>query len=320
MKDFSEKIRAKKFGKFRAYMKRTYILYLMLIPGLAVILLFKYYPMSGIQLAFKDWNPWKGIWGSGWATNEEGRIDVFFHFKELFADELFWQKFGNTLRISVLKVLFGFPVPILIALFLNEMQWKSYKNLVQTISYLPHFISWVILSGILLTMMQADSPFQNFLEGIFGRQIYFFSNNNYFIVMIVLSDIWKNCGWGTIIYLAALSGIAVELYEAAEVDGAGRWTKMRYITLPGIMPAVCIRLIFTVSGITSAGFDQIFNMYNTTVYEKGDVLETYLYRNGIVGGKYDISQAMGLFNSLIGLALTLIANKIVDKVGGEGIW
>ena len=211
-------------------------------------------------------------------------------------------------------------MPIIISVFLNEMRWKTYKNVVQTISYLPHFISWVIISGILLTMTQADSSFQLFLEKIFGKQIFFFSNNNSFLTIVVLSNIWKNCGWGTIIYLSALQGIPVENYEAAEVDGASRWQKMGYITIPGIMPAICMRLIFTVSGITSAGFDQIFNMYNTTVFEKGDVLETYLYRNGIIGGQYDISQAMGLFNSLIGLVLTFTANKVVNHLGGEGIW
>ncbi len=310
----------KKPNKIFAYFRRNYLLYLMMIPGLVIIALFRYYPMSGIQLAFKDWNPWKGIWGSPLATDIEGNLDLFKHFKTLFEMEEFWEKFGNTLRISCLKILFGFPVPIIITIFLNEINWKTYKNVVQTISYLPHFISWVIISGILLSMTQADSSFQYFLEGVFGKQIYFFSDNNSFVVILILSNIWKNCGWSTIIYLAALQGIPPEHYEAAEVDGAGRWQKMIHITLPGIMPAVCMRLIFTMSGITSAGFDQIFNMYNTTVYEKGDVLETYLYRNGIIGGKYDISQAMGLFNSLIGLALTLTANKIVDKLGGDGIW
>jgi len=309
-----------KWRKLGSYFKRNYILYLMLIPALVVIAVFKYYPMSGIQLAFKDWNPWEGIWGSDWAVNEAGKTDIFIHFKTLMSDQLFWTKFGNTIRISLLKILFGFPVPIIISVFLNEMRWKTYKNVVQTISYLPHFISWVIISGILLTMTQADSSFQLFLEKIFGKQIFFFSNNNSFLTIVVLSNIWKNCGWGTIIYLSALQGIPVENYEAAEVDGASRWQKMGYITIPGIMPAICMRLIFTVSGITSAGFDQIFNMYNTTVFEKGDVLETYLYRNGIIGGQYDISQAMGLFNSLIGLVLTFTANKVVNHLGGEGIW
>ena len=312
--------RITKWRKLGAYFKRNYILYLMTIPALIILIVFKYYPMAGIQLAFKDWNPWAGIWGSDWAVNDAGQVDIFHHFKTLMSDSIFWEKFANTLRISILKIAFGFPIPIIISLFLNEMRWRLYKNIVQTISYLPHFISWVIISGILLTMTQADSSFQLFLEKIFGKQIFFFSNTDSFLAIVVISNIWKNCGWGTIIYLAALQGIPVENYEAAEVDGAGRWQKMWYITLPGILPAICMRLIFTVSGITSAGFDQIFNMYNSTVYDKGDVLETYLYRNGIIGGKYDISQAMGLFNSLIGLTLTITANKIVNKMGGEGIW
>ena len=314
-----EKRRLKR-RKLITYFKQNYLLYLMTLPALIIILVFKYYPMSGIQLAFKDWNPWAGIWGSDWAVNDAGEVDALIHFKTLMSDSIFWTKFGNTFRISLLKIVFGFPVPIIIAIFMNEMRWKLYKNVVQTISYLPHFISWVIISGILLTMTQADSSFQMFLEGLFGEQIFFFSDNDSFVTIVVLSNIWKNCGWGTIIYLSALQGIPVENYEAAEVDGASRWQKMGYITLPGILPAICMRLIFTVSGITSAGFDQIFNMYNSTVYEKGDVLETYLYRNGIIGGRYDISQAMGLFNSLIGLTLTFTANKIVNKMGGEGIW
>lgn len=313
------KAKEKRKNSFWVYFKKHYLLYIMVAPLVMHILLFKYYPMSGIQLAFKDWNPWKGIWGSPLAS-VDGKVDILKHFKELLGGEIFWQKFLNTLRISSLKILFGFPIPIIMVLLLNEMTWTGYKKVIQTISYLPHFISWIIIAGMLLTMCSADSSLQLFIEKVFGKQIYFFSDDNSFVAILVMSSIWKEAGWSTIIYLAALSSISVELYEAAEVDGAGRWAKMRYITLPGIMPAVCIRLIFTVSGITHAGFDQIFNLYNTTVYGKGDVLETYLYRNGIVGGRYDISAAMGLFNSLIGLTLTLIANRTAKKLGGEGLW
>lgn len=295
------------------------MLYIMVIPMIVYFLIFNYYPMLGIQLAFKDWNPWKGIWGSPWAATD-GRLDLFKHFKALFENPQFWQKFGNTLRISVLKTLVGFPAPIIVALLLNEMKGMVFKRTVQSISYLPHFVSWVIISGILISMASADSDFELFLEKVIGRQVYFFNDDYAFLFIVVASDVWKSVGWGTIIYLAALSGVPPELYEAAEIDGAGRWKKMRYITLPSIVPAVSIKFIFELSGLTSAGFDQIFNMYNTTVYSTGDILETYLYRRGIIGGNYDLSTALGLFNSAIALTLTIIANKIVHKMGGEGIW
>lgn len=306
-------------SKFATYFRKHKLLYLMAVPMVAYFLLFNYYPMLGLQLAFKDWNPWEGIWGSPFASTE-GTLDIFKHFKNLFADPLFWQKFGNTLRISVLKTLFGFPLPILVAVLLNEMKSTIFKKTVQTVSYLPHFISWVIISGILLTMTAADSPLQKAIETVFGRQIFFFNQDGAFVFMLVLSEVWKTVGWGTIIYLAALAGVPNEQYEAAEIDGAGRWAKMRFITLPAIMPAVGIKLIFELSGLTSAGFDQVFNMYNSTVYGMGDILETYLYRRGIIGGNYDVATALGLFNSLIALALTLAANKTVNKLGGEGIW
>lgn len=314
------KLRRTRREKFLAYLKRNYILYLMTLPAVALLLLFNYYPMAGLQLAFKDWNPWEGIWGSPWASDAQGHLDVFAHFKTLMGNDLFWVKFGNTLRISTLKIVTGFPVPIIFVLLMNEMSWASFKKLAQTISYLPHFISWVIIAGILMSMTQTDSSLQLMLERLVGHQVLFFADNTSFLALVLLSDIWKNAGWEMIIYLAALATISPELYEAAEVDGAGRWSRMRFITLPGIMPAICIRLIFTVSGIASAGFDQIFNMYNSTVYDVGDILETYLYRTGIVGGQYDLSAAMGLFNSVIGLVLTLSANWIVKRAGGEGIW
>ncbi len=319
-KSGGQKMRRTRREKFWAYFRRNYMLYLMTIPAVVLLLIFNYYPMAGLQLAFKDWNPWEGIWGSPWATNADGELDVLAHFKTLMGNDLFWTKFGNTLRISALKIVTGFPVPIIFVLLMNEMAWPFFKKLSQTISYLPHFISWVIIAGILMAMTQTDSSMQLLLERVFGHQVLFFADNTSFLVLVLVSDIWKNAGWEMIIYLAALSTISPELYEAAEVDGAGRWSKMRYITLPGIMPAICIRLIFTVSGIASAGFDQIFNMYNSTVYDVGDILETYLYRTGIVGGQYDLSAAMGLFNSVIGLILTLTANWIVNKAGGEGIW
>jgi len=315
-----KKDRILKKGGILKYLWRHKVLYLMLIPMILYFLVFNYYPMLGLQIAFKDWNPWLGIWGSPWATNALGELDLFSHFRTLFEDPQFWQKFWNTIRISLLKTIFSFSLPIVVVILLNELTSLKFKKAVQTVSYLPHFISWVIIAGILFSMAAADSAFQNFLASIFGREIYFFSDDRLFLFILVLSDIWKGLGWGTIIYLAALASIPAEMYEAAAIDGANRWQKTFFITLPGMMPAITIRLIFELSGLTNAGFDQVFNLYNSAVFGMGDILETWLFRLGVVGGRYDISTALGLFNSLIALVLTVIANKMIKVFGGSGIW
>lgn len=305
--------------------KKDWMLYTMLIILVVSLFIFNYIPMAGIQIAFKDYiiplgNRKGGIWGSPWAKNDLGQIDLLKNFKILFSDPKFWATLKNTLRISSLRIIFGFPVPIILVLLLNELTSEKYKKLVQGISYLPYFISWVIISNIFFDLTKTDSGFQLVLESIFGHQIKFFGDDNLFLLIVILTDIWKNAGWGTIIYFAALSNISPELYEAASIDGANRFQKMLYITLPGLVPAISINLIFALSGIIYGGFDQIYNMYNETVYGKGDILETYLFRSGLLGGDYSLGTALGLFNSIIGLALTLIANKIIKKLGGNGIW
>jgi putative aldouronate transport system permease protein len=280
--------------------------------------------MLGLQIAFKDWvipiggRP-GGQWGSPWATTD-GQLDLFKHFRLLFQDREFLVKFGNTVRIAALRLLCGFPVPIILTILMNELTSNIFKKGVQTVSYLPHFISWVIISGVLISMTASQTSFQNFLKLIFGKEIHFFSNDNLFVAIIIISNIWKNAGWGTIIYLAAITNINPELYESAAIDGANRWQKILHITLPGIRPAITINLILQAGSLVSGGFDQVFNMYNTAVYGKGDILETYLFRIGITGGRYDIATALGLFNSLIALVLTIITNKAAKKLGGEGIW
>ena len=301
------------------YLKRNKALYLMLLPLIVLLLIFNYYPMLGLQMAFKDMEYGSTMWRWHWATTD-GSLDLFKHFKYLMGDKEFFLKFLNTLRISCLKLLCGFPVPILITVLLNEMTSKKIKKGVQIISYLPYFISWVIISGILISMTASGTGFQNFCKAIFGKELYFFSDDKLFIVMVVLSDIWKNCGWGTIIYLAAVNGISPELYEAATIDGANRFQRIWFITLPGILPAISINLILSLSGLVYGGFDQIFNMYNKGVYGMGDILETWIFRQGVTGGKYDVSTAMGLFNSSISLVLVLIANFVTKKLGGTAIW
>ncbi len=318
-------IKIKKRG-FKEYFKSHWMLYLLILPMVIYFLIFNFYPMLGLQIAFKDWRialPGRpgGQWGSPWATDDvTGKLDLFKHFKLLFNDPAFFVKFGNTLRISFLRLIFGFPVPIILTIMMNELSSTKFKKGVQVISYLPHFISWVVMSGIMISMTASGSGFQKFLKGIFGKELYFFSDNDLFVGLVTFSNIWKNAGWGTIMYLAAITNINPELYEAASIDGAGRWQKIRYITLSGIMPAVTINLILQADNIVRGGFDQIFNMYNTAVEDKGEILELYLYRIGISGSKYDIGTALGLFNSVIALILTLVSNKLAKVFGGEGIW
>lgn len=307
----------KSIGK---YLKSAWPLYVMVLPLVAYLLIFNYYPFFGLQLAFKDWMPRLGIWGSPWAADADGNLQLFKHFQELFATSLFREKLFNTIRISLLKFAIGFPMPIILVLLLNELTSSKFMKFVQSVSYLPYFISWVVLGGIFLQMFSSGTVFQNIFSAVFGRELYFFSNDKLYLTFLIGSDIFKNCGWGTIIYLAALMNVDQQLYEAAGLDGAGRWKKMRHITLPGLLPAITINMILSMSNIMYAGFDQIYNTYNTVVYSLGDVLETYIFRIGIDGGRYDISTAVGLFNSTVGCILVLLANKLVKVLGGDSIW
>ncbi len=307
------------------YFTRNWQLYSMLIIMFVSLSIFNYWPMTGLQLAFKDWvipfgNRPGGIWGSPWATDEAGNLDVFKHFRELFSNPKVYKTFFNTLRISTLRLICGFPMPIILSLLLNELTSDRVRKTVQSISYLPYFISWVIIASILKDITSSDGIVQKLVVSITGQEAPFFSNSDTFITLLIISDIWKNVGWGTIIYFAALTGVDPALYEAAEMDGANRWQRMLHISLPGILPAVSINLITSISGIVYGGFDQIYNLYNPLVYEKADILETYLFRNGIVGGDYSLGTALGLFNSVISFILVLAANKIIKKTGGEGIW
>ena len=288
-------------------------LYAMFLPAAALLIVFNYLPMYGIVLAFKDYNPRLGILASEWIglTN----------FKEIFSDPYFITVLKNTLKISVLKCIFTFPVPIILALLLNEVKCSGFKRVVQTVSYLPYFISWVIISGILVDICSIDNGIiTNLIGSLTGVKMNFFGNSNHFIGLLVVSEIWKGAGWGTIIYFAAMSGVDPAIYEAAIMDGANRFQRMRHITMPALVPAIGINLIFTCSSLLSAGFDQIFNLYNPVVYEGADIIDTYIYRIGVTNGNYGTSTALGLFNSVIGVTLMLTANKIIKRMGGIGIW
>ncbi len=304
----------------KSYLKQYWMLYVMLIPMVVYLLIFNYYPMAGIQLAFKDWKMLQGQWGSPWASID-GQTDILKHFNTFFNDKQAVTLFGNTIRIALLHDVFGLPVPVILALLLNELTSSKFKKTVQTISYLPHFISWVIISGIIFSMFESGAAVQKLIKFISGKELMPFVNDKQFIGVLIVSGIWKGAGWGTIIYFAALTAIDPSLYEAAVVDGANRWQRTRFITIPGMLPAFSINMIFQISGITSAGFDQIYNLYNASLYyTKADVLETYIFRIGVTAGKYDIATALGLFNSVIGFILTVASNTLVKKMGGTAIW
>ena len=308
-----------KKNKTLDYIKRFWPLYVMLLPLLIYLAIFNYYPMTGIQLAFKDYVIRKGIWGSPWATDAQGNLDLLKNFKDLFAVSQFSTALKNTLRISLLKLLIGFPAPIILVLLLNELTSFKFMKFVQSISYIPHFISWVVLGGIFLSIDSSDL-FQNIMTAIFGKRIHFFSDGKLYLGFLIFSDVYKGVGWGTIIYLAALMNIDPQLYEAADLDGAGRFKKMWYITLPGLVPAISINMILSLSNIMYAGFDQIYNTYNTVLQDYGETLELYLFNIGVSGGKYSLSTAISLFNSTIGCVLIILANKLTKMLGGEGIW
>jgi putative aldouronate transport system permease protein len=294
------------------YWRNRYLL-LLLLPGIVFYLLFRYKPMYGILIAFKDYRFRLGIMGSPWVG-----LDVF---KELLGSKDFWLVFRNTVIISSYKLVFGFPAPIILALLLNEVRVLKFKRIVQTISYLPYFVSWVVLSGIFFQVLSPSSgPVNYVLKALTGRTLYFLGDPALFRGTIVTLSVWKGIGWGAVIYLAALAGVNPELYEAAYIDGAGRWQRVVHITLPSILPVITILFILNVGSIVEDDFDQIFNLYRPVVYAVGDVLSTYTYRKGLNEMRYSLATAVGLFQNVLAFLLVAIANLLSKRVGEYGIW
>lgn len=295
-----------------AYWKHRYLV-LMFAPAVLYYVIFHYMPIYGILIAFKDYKFSLGIWGSHWVGLE--------HFRDLFATESFWQVLRNTLIISFYKLIFGFPAPILLAILLNEVRLVLFKRIFQTVTYLPHFLSWIVVSGIFIQFFSPSAGPVNAVIQMLGlKPIYFLADPDWFRSILVATEIWKGIGWGSIIYLAALTGINPELYEAATVDGAGRLARIRYITLPSLVPVITIMLIFAAGSIINDDFDQIFNLYNTAVYSVGDVVSTYTYRKGLVGMEYSFATTVGLFKNVLAFIILLTANTIARKVNDYGLW
>jgi len=288
--------------------------YMLLLPFLIFVAVFKYVPMYGVVLAFKDYKIRKGILGSPWAG--------FKYFEQLFSALSFKEVLANTLIINLMELILYFPVPIMMALFINEIRNQRMKKTFQTISYLPHFISWVVLAPILKDVLALNGPINTIIEKLGGTSIYFMADTGWFRWILLLSSTWKGCGWGAILYLAAITGINQELYEAAELDGANKFRQIWHITLPGIRPTIVITLIMKMGDFMSAGFGQIYNMYSPAVYKVADVLDTYTYRQGIEAHNYSYATAAGLFQNVVGFVLVILANYICNKLsdGEEGLW
>jgi putative aldouronate transport system permease protein len=294
------------------YIWKNRFIYLLILPVILYYIIFNYLPMYGAILAFKQYDYSQGIWGSPWAG--------WYNFKLLFAGD-FLRVFKNTLVISFYRLLFGFPFPIIIALLLNEITSMKFKRAIQTTVYLPHFISWVILGGILYNLLAVDSGVVNLIIRKLGfNAVPFFNSPNIFVHTIVFSMIWKEFGWATIIYLAALTGVDMQLYEAATIDGANRWQQTLHVTIPSIMSTIVVILILRLGNIMEAGFEQIFVLYHPGVYSVADIIDTFVYRMGITNGEFGLATAAGLFKSLINLPMLVCANMVARKYTGTGIY
>ena len=301
------------FRKLWIDVRKDWDLYAALIPGIAFLLLFKYTPMYGIIIAFKDYNIFDGFAASPWVG--------FKHFERLFASDSFLQVFRNTLLISIYKIVFLFPLPIIIAIMLNELKNMIFKRSVQTIIYLPHFLSWVIVSGLFIDILSTNGGIVNrIIVALGGEPIRFFLDSDIFRSVLVASAGWKETGWSTIVYLAALTSIDPQLYEAAKIDGAGKWKQTLHITIPGLVPIILLMFILRLGNILEAGTEQILVMYNPSVYNVADVIGTYVYRTGLGEQNYSFSTAVGLFESVVAFILIISGNAFSRKFLQRGIW
>ncbi|WP_274362891.1 ABC transporter permease [Paenibacillus thermotolerans] len=291
---------------------RNRLLYALFLPAIAYFILFAYVPFYGLQIAFKDFQVFKGIWESPWVGFE--------HFGYIFSSEKFLQVIENTVVIHLYRLIAGFPVPILFALLLNELRLMWFKRSVQTITYFPHFLSWVVFSGIILNFIGPAGIINSVLASFGMERVNFLTDPDSFRSILVVTGILKEFGWGAIIYLAALAGIDPHLYEAAKVDGASKLRQIWHVTLPGLRPTILLLLVLDIGHLLDAGFDQIFMLYNPAVLDVADIIDTYVYRIGLLDANYEVATAVGLFKGAIGMALIIIANAIVKKWEGRSLW
>jgi putative aldouronate transport system permease protein len=287
-------------------------LYWMIAPVVLYYIVFMYVPMLGQVIAFQDYRPARGITGSKWVG--------FDNFVQFFNSPFAWRVIKNTIVISFNEILFGFPAPIILALMLHELTSKKYKKLIQTITYMPHFISLVVVCGMVIEFVSSDGFITTMLMKFGLKEQNLLANKDYFVPIYVLSNIWQNIGWGAIIYLATLSGVDQNLYEASSIDGAGRWGKLWHVTIPALVPILAIQLIIRIGRIMGAGAEKIILLYSPVVYENADTIASYVYRAGLQEQNYSFGAAVGVFNSIINLGLVCFANWFSNKLVEESLW
>lgn len=301
-----------KKGKVWKDVKKNRMLYLFLLPAILLTLIFSYMPMWGIIIAFKDFKMARGIWDSDWVG--------LYHFKKLFTDPNFYRVLKNTLIIGISSLIVKFPVTIIFTILVNEIMNTRFKKVVQTITYLPHFLSWVVVGTFVYQVLSPTSGVINLLLvklGLLDKSIYFMAQPNMFVPIFLIASLWKETGYSIVVYLAVIAGIDTQQYEAAMLDGANRFQKILHITLPALLPTICIMLILSVGSIISVGFDPIFNLYNDATYQTADVISTFVYRKGMEEAKFDYSTAIGLFQNVISLVLVLSSNWMARKANPE---
>lgn len=286
--------------------------YLMALPVVAYFIVFHYIPMYGAIIAFKDYSPLKGIWGSEWVG--------FKHFEDFFGSIYFWRLIRNTLLISLYSIIFGFPVPIIFALLLNEIRNSLFKRVVQTATYMPHFLSLVVVAGMIVNFTSVDGLINDIIAALGGERIPFLMKPEYFRLIYVASGIWQEFGFQSIIYLAAITNIDPQLYEAARIDGANRWQQLKHITLPGILPTIVILFILRIGNIMNVGYEKIILLYNPATYETADVISTFVFRRGLIEFDYSFATAVGLFNSVVNFVVLIIANEIAKRLQETSLW
>lgn len=315
---FNKRVRPK--GDLKAYFKelqkdvfRDRMLYYLLIPFLLWFLVFKYLPMWGIQIAFKDFSLFKGISGSEWLG--------LAHIKEFIGSEYFLRVFKNTVILSLYGLLICFPAQIILAIMISEVTRDRFRKVVQTLTYLPHFISAVVIAGIVTTFLAPQNGLINIVLEMFGMEkIYFLTNPDYFRGIYTTMNLWKETGFASIIFIAAIAGIDTQQYEAAKMDGANKFKQILHVTLPGILPTIVVMFIMKIGNLLSVGYETIILLYQPATYETADVISTYVYRSGLIDGRYDFATAVGLFNSVVALVLVVTANKISKKVTDSSLW
>ena len=305
-------MKQKKLDIVKKNFVRYKFIYLMLIPVIIYYAIFCYAPMGGVVIAFQNFKPALGISGSEWVGMK--------NFVDFLTGPYAWRLIRNTLVLNIMQIIFAFPVPIIVALLINEIHCKPYKKVVQTISYMPHFISLVVMCGLLITFCRSDGIFNDFLA-LFGiERSNLLANAALFKPLYVLSGIWQEAGWGSIIYLATLSTIDPGLYEAATIDGASRFQRMLYVSFPGLLPIIIVQLIMRIGNILTTGFEKVFLLYSPLTYDTADIISTYIYRQGLELSNYSYGTAVGLFNSVVNLIILVLANYTSKKVTEESLW